>query len=95
MHSTAADLWAEAGIVGLLLALLILIVIGRSVALSIAHRTATALSLMLGMWTVWNLLFSPILSTVSTLVLALGLLLTRRAAPPPAIATGRSPGAIR
>ena len=81
LHSTAADLWATYGPGGLLLAAFIALTVVRSLAISISHRRASGLVLILGLWTMWNLFFSPILATLPTLILGLGLLLLSREEP--------------
>ncbi len=78
LHSTAADVWAHFGLIGLALIIYIAFLVVRGLAESISRRAASALLLFLSFWTLWNVLFSPFLSAAPTLVLAVGLALTAR-----------------
>jgi hypothetical protein len=78
LHSTAADVWAHFGLIGLALIIYIAFLVLRGLAESISRRAASALLLFLSFWTLWNVLFSPFLSAAPTLVLAVGLALTAR-----------------
>lgn len=73
LHSTTADLWVLFGIPGLLFAVFLLVLLLRWMIVSVVHRNASALVLFLSILTMWNLLFSPILTTVTSMALALGL----------------------
>ena len=85
LHSMVGDLWAQCGIAGLALVLAIVVVVVVGLAQRIATRTADGLSLFLGIWTLWNVLFSPLYASAPTLTVALGvLLLTRRTRREPA-----------
>lgn len=75
LHSIAGDLWVLFGIAGLGLAMLIAWQTGRHVTGALAHRAASGLILFLAVRTLWNLLFSPFYSSVTLLVLAVGLML--------------------
>lgn len=75
LHSVIADTWAHFGIPGLAFAATVSFLIVRAVVTSIARRSAVALVLFLCVLTFWNLLFSPIYSSVPTLMLTLGLVL--------------------
>lgn len=78
LHSTFGDLWAIAGIVGLIVVLLMGFIVIRAVTMVAAHRTGGGLLLFLASWTLWNLLFSPLYGAAPTLALTLGLALARR-----------------
>ena len=79
LHSVVGDLWAGAGIMGIVFALVLAGTILFNMASRISERRATGLILLLGLWNLWNLLFSPILSSSSTLILAVGLILYHKA----------------
>ena len=75
LHSTFGDLWASWGIAGLVFAAVILVLVVRGLAESVADQEASALVLFVSCWTLWNLFFSPLYSAVPTLTLTIGLLL--------------------
>ena len=79
LHSTTGDMWAFYGLVGLVLAAVIALVVLRGLAIALSGRSASGLLLLLGWWTAWNLLFSPLLSAAPSLTLILGLVLVPRA----------------
>lgn len=87
LHSVAADLWVAFGAAGLAWAALIAWQTGRHLAGALALRSASALILYLGVRTFWNLLFSPFYSSVTLLVVAVGLMLPLVPLRPP----GREP----
>lgn len=76
LHSVAGDLWALFGYFGLGLSLLVLFVIIRALVQQVAHREAEAAFIFLSCYTVWNLFFSPLLTSVPTLLLTVGLSLS-------------------
>src|SRR5690606_41210117 len=78
LHSVTGDLWALTGLPGLALAIMIAVIVFTGVVRRVAAGTASALFLFLVCWTGWNLLFSPLLSAAPSLILLLGLALTRR-----------------
>lgn len=78
LHSILGDFWAGFGIPGLLLALIILVLIVRSIGVHVSSNTASAVLLYLGVKAVWFLFFGPFFSSSVLLVLVLGLLITRR-----------------
>lgn len=82
LHSTLADLWALCGPIGIAFVVAIAAIVVRGVGGRLPRRTATGLHLLLATWTMWNLVFSPILATTTTLIPALGLLLLRRVGDP-------------
>lgn len=96
LHSVVGGLWAHSGLAGVLLAAVVAGVVTWGVATRIAERTASGLLLFAAANTLWNLFFSPVLTSVPTLVLTLGLLAATRAhggdapAPPPT-RTGATP----
>ncbi|MEL4320453.1 O-antigen ligase family protein [Leifsonia sp. YIM 134122] len=97
LHSITGDVWSAFGIAGLVLVAAILVLILRGLGMSVASRTATGLTLVLSISTLWNLLFSPLGGSYDTLVLALGLALTpvvalpRTTAPEPSGRVRRAP----
>lgn len=78
LHALVADLWANFGIPGLVLAGAMLGITIWSLATLVARRTAPALVIYLTCLFLWNFAFGPILSSMPGLVLGLGLLLVRR-----------------
>jgi hypothetical protein len=74
LHSVLGDLWAWFGLGGLLLGGIILVVCTRGISRQLAARTASGLTLFLVWWSLWNLAFSPVESSVPTLALAIALL---------------------
>lgn len=78
LHSTFGDFWVIAGVFGLLFVLVAGAVVVKALATVSARRTGGGLLLFLSCWTLWNLVFSPLYSAAPTLLLALGLALTRK-----------------
>ena len=78
LHSIIGDFWAGFGLPGLLLALIILVLIVRSIGVHVAANTASAVLLYLGIKAVWFMFFGPFFSSSVLLVLVLGLLITRK-----------------
>lgn len=85
LHSSAGDLWADFGVAGLCLALFIIILTFRGLALLVASRKASGLALLVGIFSVWSLFFGPFYSTAPLFTLLMGLMLIP--------ATGGSPAA--
>jgi hypothetical protein len=83
LHSTFGDLWAAFGYAGILLCLMITLLVLGTVAKLVAARRATALVLFFSTWTMWNLLFSPLLSAAPTLLFTVGLLILQHPASGP------------
>ncbi|WP_179950943.1 hypothetical protein [Xylanimonas oleitrophica] len=83
LHSVVGDLWAWSGIPGLALALALVVFLVVRLASVTASRTGSALVLFLGLRSLWNMFFSPAESSLTVLVLAVGLL---------ALSGGLSPG---
>ncbi len=97
LHSTIGDLWATFGIPGMLFAIMIALLVIRGLAGSLGRRDGNGLLLFLACDTLWNLPFSPLYSSVPTLVLALGLALPvagRQQAPRRALDAGRRPSLV-
>lgn len=74
LHSVVGDLWAQSGLAGLAFAGIVFVVVAWGVASRIADRNASGLLLFAAANTLWNLFFSPLLTSLPTLVLTLGLL---------------------
>lgn len=74
LHSVIGDLWARSGLAGLLLAAVLLVVLAWGVVTRVADRRASGLLLFATVNALWNLFFSPVLTSMPMLVLALGLL---------------------
>ncbi|WP_375499414.1 hypothetical protein [uncultured Jatrophihabitans sp.] len=93
LHSLLGDLWAGWGVAGVLLLALFVFHIVRALAFTIKSGAPNPVLLFVSVWTLWNVLFSPIYSSAPTLIVAVGLALAardRRPARPPAPV---SPGA--
>ena len=76
LHSTAGDIWAHFGLMGLVLVAYIAFLVLRGLAQAISRRQGSGLLLFLSCWTLWNVLFSPFLAAASTMILAVGLACT-------------------
>jgi hypothetical protein len=74
LHSIFGDLWSHFGIAGIGLVLLIALQCIHMVVGRVNERRASGLVLYLGLWNLWNVLFSPFYSSVPTLILMFGLL---------------------
>lgn len=74
VHSVIGDLWAWSGIPGLLLAMVLLLFFVVRTAVLTTGRAASALLLFLGVKSIWNLLFAPLESALTVLVLAVALM---------------------
>jgi hypothetical protein len=75
VHSVFGDLWARFGLPGLALAAVIAVWAIRTVVVGIAHGRASALPLFLVNYTLWNIFFSPLLTSVAAMGLCVGLIL--------------------
>jgi hypothetical protein len=73
VHSVLGDLWIIFGLGGAALAVLFLILTFRSLAAALARRAASALLIWLAIRMVWNLLFSPLDSSVLLIMLFLAI----------------------
>lgn len=74
LHSVAGDLWAWYGLPGLALAVVLMVFFVSRVAMLASARAAPALVLFLGIKSMWDLMFSPAESALTTLVLGVALL---------------------
>ena len=75
LHSTFGDLWANYGIVGLIFALTILLVGLRAFGESMARQAISGIVLFLTIKMIWNIFFSPLLTSVPLLTLLMALVL--------------------
>ncbi|MBO3086538.1 hypothetical protein [Cellulomonas fengjieae] len=91
LHSGIGELWAWLGLPGLVLALTLFVVVVRGIVTGITARAAPAVMLFAALLTLWNLCFSPTLSSAPIAMLCLGLLLTRRPTAPPGRAAELDP----
>ena len=78
LHSTLGDLWAAFGYGGILFCLTAIVLIIVNVSKVVVYRRGAAVALFFGLWSLWNMLFSPLLSAAPTLLFAVGLLLAER-----------------
>ncbi|MFI9487654.1 hypothetical protein ACIG47_14790 [Promicromonospora sp. NPDC052451] len=74
LHSVIGDLWAWCGIPGLVLAVVLLAFLVARTAVLTTGRVASGLVLFLGVKSLWNLLFAPLESAVTVLILAVALM---------------------
>jgi hypothetical protein len=74
LHSVTGDFWAWYGIPGLVLAILLVAFFVSRVSVVVTARSASALVLFLVVKAMWDLMFSPAETSLTTLVLAVGLL---------------------
>ena len=84
LHSVVGDLWAWFGLAGLVLAGLIVAVVLTAIASRVAGGTASAVVVYLAVKLLWAMLFGPLYSSATLIILALGLVLVRRPDPYPA-----------
>ncbi|GAA1732224.1 hypothetical protein GCM10009809_29650 [Isoptericola hypogeus] len=78
LHSLAGDLWAWCGLPGLLLAVTLAVLLVLHLVRRLNSRTLSALLTFLVVKSLWNIFFSPFASSLTVLVIALGLLLVVR-----------------
>jgi hypothetical protein len=78
VHSVVGDLWALFGIPALALAAVIAVWALRAIVVGITHGRGSALPLFLAVITLWNIFFSPLLTSVATMGLGLGLMLPKK-----------------
>ena len=74
LHSVIGDYWAWHGIPGLALAVFLAVLFVSRLSMLATSRSASALVLFLGIKGMWDLLFSPAETSLTTLVLGVGLL---------------------
>lgn len=78
LHSVAGDLWVYFGLLGLVLAAVMAWLLVHWTLTSMVARNGSAVLLFLVVISLWNLLFSPLYSSVLVLGLALGMVALRR-----------------
>lgn len=78
LHSMFGDLWAQFGVVGLALAVVIFLLVLRKLSEVITSRTASAAFCFLAVLTLWNVFFAPWYSSMRSLALTLALVLITR-----------------
>ena len=84
LHSVIGDTWVRYGLLGAGFGLMTVVASTGSVTGLITRRAGPALLIFLAINMVWNAFFSPIHSSIPTLIAALGLILPLRSeAPPP------------
>jgi hypothetical protein len=76
LHSLAADFWANFGIVGLLVIIMIGLYLVRSLINAMSFGRIFAVQSLLFLWTLWDLMFSPIDSNYMLMIFAVSLLLS-------------------
>jgi hypothetical protein len=74
LHSVIGDFWAWYGIPGLVLVILLAVFFVSRVSMLATARSASALVLFLGIKAMWDLMFSPAETSLTTLVLGVALL---------------------
>ena len=74
LHSVIGDLWARGGVLGLFFLAIVLGLTIRAMSERIAANSASALSIYLAVWLLWNLFFSPWYSSVMLTTLLVGML---------------------
>ena len=78
MHPVFGDLWAWYGLAGFALAVVLAVFFVSRVAMLATARSASALVLFLGIKAMWDLMFSPVETSLTTLVLGVALLAPAR-----------------
>ncbi|MCZ2804104.1 hypothetical protein O2W18_03210 [Modestobacter sp. VKM Ac-2983] len=91
LHSIVADLWSNAGPVGLLLGLVMAALLIRSSAQLLSRREASGLTCFLLLMSLWYLAFGPLPANLPDVALALGLVLPLRRTADRAV---RGPGTV-
>ena len=95
LHSVISDLWVQFGLLGLALAVVWLFVAASALFGALTTGLGSGLTLFLAIKCTWDLLFSPLLSSLSGLMFTLALLLPLRALASAADPTrGRQSGAV-
>ncbi|SFC27341.1 hypothetical protein SAMN04487968_10510 [Nocardioides terrae] len=75
LHSLVGDFWAAYSIVGLLLVIAIAVLVLHYLGLGLASSTGSAIGFFLALRTLWDIGFSPIVSSIDQLILAVAVLL--------------------
>jgi hypothetical protein len=83
LHSITSDLWVRFGIVGVVLAAIIVYAVIRSTSTLLAQRQAPAIVVFMGVLALWHMAFGPIYSNWPDVCLALGVVLLVRTDVPP------------
>ncbi|TFD66568.1 hypothetical protein [Cryobacterium gelidum] len=78
LHGIVSDLWANFGLVGLALSLVLLVAIAWFLWYSGVNAYTTGLQTLLAVWVAWDIFFSPFDSNWRYLIFALSLLLLLR-----------------
>lgn len=78
LHSVLGDLWAYFGLPGLIAGIAVVVLLVGLLITMVAHRNGSGIKIFLITLTLWNFLFSPLYSSVPTLLLTLGLTLLRK-----------------
>ncbi|RNL55440.1 oligosaccharide repeat unit polymerase [Arthrobacter oryzae] len=93
LHSVLGDFWVSFGLAGAAVALVTIAMMIRWIVTAVAGRRASGLVLFLAVISLWNLLFSPMYTSMPILALAVGLVLARapRTAPQRAADVAASP----
>ena len=78
LHSVLGDMWAWFGLPGLVLAGMLALIVVAGLARSVAGGTAAAVVVYLGAKTLWALLFGPLYSSATLIIIAVGLVMLRR-----------------
>lgn len=73
LHSGFGDLWVKFGVVGLILAGMLIILNIRTLAHAMTNGIASGLVVYVGAKTLWNLFFSPLGTSLSLLILSIGI----------------------
>jgi hypothetical protein len=77
LHSVLGDFWVLFGFGGVAAAVMISTLMARWIVTGVAGRYASGLVLFLSVMTLWNILFSPMYTSVPTMALAVGLVLAK------------------
>lgn len=77
VHSLVGDLWVRFGLLGILLAVTVLFLVGRGAIGALSSHAATGVLLFLTIRTAWDFAFSPFLTVMNTLMLAIALTMPR------------------
>lgn len=77
LHSVFGDLWARFGLLGLALCVVAVVIIARRLIRDLAALTASAVFIYLSIRVLWNVLFGPLYTVVSLMIIALALALPR------------------
>lgn len=78
LHSMFGDLWADFGLVGLALCLVMLVLVIRRIGSASAQGVGSGVLLFVSFKTLWNIAFSPLWSAVPVLMLTLALVVVER-----------------